>query len=166
MAENVSTWKTFLNNLTSLSDKSLSEIVSQAASGVGSFSSEKMTAIRKLIGENPGTAVSAAALVGISLTTYLHIRTKGTEEENVALNRQIRKERRKTEETSDKRVERRRTNKIRHLSESLGSSVNESMNESMSERRSSSKHSGRRSHRHSGRHSRRHSGSRSRSRSR
>lgn len=133
MAEtnNTGKWTTILNFLPSLKDKSLATIVSEVVNGTKKISQEQLAVITKYIGENPGTAVSAATLVGMSLATYLHIRTKGTEADNIALNRKIRRERRKTEETSDKRVERRRTNKNRHLSESLGSSISESISESM-----------------------------------
>ena len=146
MAEtnNTGKWTTILNFLSSLKDKSLATIVSDVVAGTTKISQEQLAAITKYIGENPGTAVSAATLVGMSLATYLHIRTKGTEADNIALNRKIRRERRRTEETSDKRVERRRTNKNRHLSESLGSSISESISESM---RSSPRSSHRRSRR-------------------
>jgi hypothetical protein len=108
--------------------ESLSTIVTQAYTSTKTFTSAQLDQIAKLIGENPGTAVATATLAGIALSTYLHIRMQGTDEEKKALDRKIREARRESEESSDSNSNKRRrkSNRQRSFSEDGSSSSSSS----------------------------------------
>ena len=104
--------------------KYLSGIVEQAYTSPGDFTKEHLGKITGLIKENPHAAVATATLAGIALSTYLHIRMQGTDEEKKALDRKIREARRESEESSDSNSNKRRrkSNRQRSFSEDGSSS--------------------------------------------
>ena len=104
--------------------KYLSGIITDQFTNTSSFTQQQLVKMSKLIGENPVTAIASAALAGIALSTYLHIRMQGTKEDKDALDRKIREARRESEESSDPRSEnrRRKSNRQRSFSEDGSSS--------------------------------------------
>jgi len=108
--------------------ESLSTIVTQAYTSPGDFTKEQLGKITGLIKENPHAAVATATLAGIALSTYLHIRMQGTDEEKKALDRKIREARRESEESSDSNSNKRRrkSNRQRSFSEDGSSSSSSS----------------------------------------
>jgi len=104
--------------------KYLSGIITDQFTNASSFTQQQLGKMSKLIGENPVTAIASAALAGIALSTYLHIRMQGTKEDKDALDRKIREARRESEESSDSNSDnrRRKSNRQRSFSEDGSSS--------------------------------------------
>ena len=111
-----------LESLTGL--EYLTGLVKTAYNHPSEFTGAQLQNIKDLIGTNPGYAIASAALAGIALSTYLHIRMEGTKEEKDALDRKIREARRESEESSDPRSDnrRRKSNRQRSFSEDGSSS--------------------------------------------